>query len=227
MNNRGTSSRLNNYHTPKRQLLGHAGPAPAWRNGPTPGASGSGARPDSGSKILVTNLPSDVSPSELKDLFEKTIGPTREHYLIHNNQGRSKGQAVVYFSRGTDASLARQKYNGKLIDGRLKLKVEIVIDSDAPGNVAAAAPPPTSLLARMAPSPAPPTGPAAMKGKAIPAKQQQPAPAAKKPVQPVQITGGARKRTKKGAKRVAKQKRPPVDHAALDQEMDEYRAGAP
>ena len=42
----------------------------------------------------------------------------RDYYLIYNNQGKSKGQAVVYFARGKDASLARQKYNGKVIDGR-------------------------------------------------------------------------------------------------------------
>ena len=66
MSNRATSSMIHNYHTPKRQLLGHAGPAPAWRNGPTPGASGSGGARDPGSKILVTNLPYDVSPEELK-----------------------------------------------------------------------------------------------------------------------------------------------------------------
>ena len=42
----------------------------------------------------------------------------------------------------------------------------------------------------------------------------------------MQIPVGGKKRVKKGAKRVAKQKRPPVDFATLDQEMDEYRAGA-
>ena len=71
MNNRATSSRLNNYHTPKRQFLGNAGPAPAWRNGPTPGASGSAVRVDPGSKILVTNLPYDVTPEELQVRPEK------------------------------------------------------------------------------------------------------------------------------------------------------------
>ncbi|VDC05720.1 unnamed protein product [Peniophora sp. CBMAI 1063] len=229
MNNRATSSRLNNYHTPKRQLLGHTGPAPAWRNDPKPGASGSAARADAGSKILVTNLPYDVGYDELKHLFEKTVGPLRDLYVIYNSQGRSKGHAVVYFARGGDASLARQKYNGKMIDGRLKLKVEIVIDGDAPGNQVAPAPQQPALLARLAPGPSTPSAPAAMikAAKALQAKQPPTAPAAaKKPVQPVQIPVGGRRRIKKGAKRAAKLKRPPVDHAMLDQEMDDYRAGA-
>ena len=50
-------------------------------------------------------------------LFEKTVGPVKESFIVHNNQGNSKGMAIVSFQRKEDAVLARTKYNGKIIDG--------------------------------------------------------------------------------------------------------------
>ena len=56
----------------------------------------------------------------------------------------------------------------------LKLKVEIVVDNDAP-NVAVAATPQPSLLARLAPGPSTPQAPAAMvKAKAAAQAKQLP-----------------------------------------------------
>lgn len=39
-------------------------------------------------------------------------------FLVYNNQGKSKGMAVVTFARPGDAAVARQKYDGKIVDGR-------------------------------------------------------------------------------------------------------------
>ncbi|KAA1472101.1 hypothetical protein DENSPDRAFT_838272 [Dentipellis sp. KUC8613] len=154
-------ARLNSYHGPKRQLLGpHAGQAaPAWRasNIPTGPALANGAASSSkksitqGSKILLSNLPMDVGESEVEELFKRTVGPMKDLFVIYNSQGKSKGMAIVTFHRPGDAAIARSKYNHKIVDGRHKLKIEVVTDSD--GVVSPAAPAkqanPPSLLARI------------------------------------------------------------------------------
>lgn len=53
----------------------------------------------------------------MQALFAKTVGPVHEAFVIYNSQGLSKGMAVVSFHRPGDAAIARQKYNGKIIDG--------------------------------------------------------------------------------------------------------------
>ena len=69
-------NRYNNYHGPKRQLVGnHAGHVPpAWRvgnpvTGAQVGAGGhpvkGGARVDAGSKIFLSQLPVDVGEVEI------------------------------------------------------------------------------------------------------------------------------------------------------------------
>lgn len=37
--------------------------------------------------------------------------------MVYNSQGNSRGMAVVTFARAADASVARGKYNGKIVDG--------------------------------------------------------------------------------------------------------------
>ncbi|KAF8648237.1 hypothetical protein AX16_006319 [Volvariella volvacea WC 439] len=146
----------NNYHGPKRQLLGNnAGHvAPAWRTGSIPGYSAGPAaqhqqrsQQQQGSKIFLSRLPMDVGEAEVEELFRKTVGPVSEAFLVYNNQGHSKGMAVVHFTRPGDALLARQKYDGKIVDGRRPIKIEIIHDGVPPK------PQPQSLLARLAPPP--------------------------------------------------------------------------
>ena len=48
----------------------------------------------------------------------KTVGPVRECFIVYNSSGRSKGIGIVEFHRPGDAVIARQKYNGKTVDGR-------------------------------------------------------------------------------------------------------------
>lgn len=50
-------------------------------------------------------------------LFTKTVGPTKEVYLIYNDKAKSKGMAIVEFTRKEDARNAKHKYNNRVIDG--------------------------------------------------------------------------------------------------------------
>ncbi|KAN0131670.1 hypothetical protein V8E53_010512 [Lactarius tabidus] len=223
---RAGSARLNAYHGTKRQLTGtSAGQvSPAWRTANGAAAVNGSASPLSkkalqrGSKILLTSLPMDVAESELEELFKRTVGPIKELFIIYNNQGRSKGMAVVTFQRTTDAVSAQSKYDGKVIDGKHKLKIELVTDSDGPLPQAVTCKEQPTLLSRI-------SGPQAQarsasdltpsKGPSTPPPQR---PA--KNLTPSIFVAGPKKRTKKGPKRVKK------SVAQLDQEMEDYRASA-
>ncbi|KAG9313555.1 hypothetical protein JVU11DRAFT_5882 [Chiua virens] len=212
-------SRIANYHNSKRHLLGNqAGQVPpAWREQ---------KQKDQGSKILLSRLPPDVGEVEVEEnafsqqeLFQKTVGPLKEVFLIYNSQGRSKGMAIVTFQRSGDAAVARTKYDGKFIDGRRPIKIEIVVDTT---NVTVNAPPvqtQPSLLGRL--------GAAALANPPLPTSQPghvpngNPAPQSprkQRPVSSAPLAVAPRRRTKKGPRRVKK------TLAQLDQEMDDYRA---
>lgn len=67
------AARLHNFHGPKRQLLGKkAIPAPAWKGNRGTGASSTGEAvgeskgKEMGSKILLSKLPLDVTPTEVE-----------------------------------------------------------------------------------------------------------------------------------------------------------------
>ncbi|KAG6902167.1 hypothetical protein C0995_003641 [Termitomyces sp. Mi166 len=223
-------ARLNTFHGPKRQLLGnHAGhAAPAWKNVPDQGPSSVGkgkqVQLDPGSKIFLSRLPFDVKESEVEELFRKTIGPLRESFLVYNSQGHSKGMAIVSFARPGDAMLAKQKYDGKVVDGRRPLKIEIITEgTPLPG--APTGPPPTpSLLNRIGnPANAQPTAAngARISPQAQKARSQTqiiPPSNAAIPIPPRRI------RQKKGPKRIKKRAAITVDQ--LDKEMEDYRAAA-
>jgi len=224
------SARLSAYHGTKRQLIGpSAGQvAPAWRtsNGIGGAAATNGtAIPFSkkslqrGSKILLSNLPMDVAEPEIEELFKRTVGPIKDMFIIYNNQARSKGMAIVTFHRPTDAGVARAKYDGKVIDGKHKLKIELVADSEELSQQAIKEQPkgPPSLLSRIA----------GLHIKEAPNQMQRNAAVAAPPLQPPAkksaapiVVSGPQKRVKKGPKRVKK------SLAQLDQEMEDYRASA-
>jgi len=225
-NTRAGLARLNAYHGTKRQLIGTTASqvAPAWRtwNGVGGGAAVNGntsplskKASQRGSKILLTNLPMDVAETEIEELFKRTVGPIKDMFIIYNNQGKSKGMAIVTFHRLTDAGVARSKYNGKVIDGKHKLKIELVTDNDEVSQQTTKEPPsaPPSLLSRIsAPFIRVVSDQAPIKTAATPLQQ----PAKRSAISIV--VSGPRKRTKKGPKRVRK------SLAQLDQEMEEYRA---
>ncbi|EDR08263.1 uncharacterized protein LACBIDRAFT_297749 [Laccaria bicolor S238N-H82] len=235
-------ARSNNFHGPKRQLLGNqAGHAPpSWRtNGPVPvpqGGKGRGAPADSGSKIFLSRLPVDVAEKDVEELFRKTVGPLKESFLIYNSQGRSKGMAVVTFQRPGDAALAREKYDGKIVDGRRNIKIEVIVDG-VPHNMGAPRGPPPlpTLLTRLGGAPAaastllvatPMAGPSTVTPRAGPVSRL-PQHSMKARIAPVVAAAvpPRRIRQKKGPKRL--KKRAPMTVDDLDKDMEDYRASAP
>ncbi|TRM63561.1 hypothetical protein BD626DRAFT_456967 [Schizophyllum amplum] len=215
-------ARYNKFHGPKQAVIGH--PArqvpPAWRANAVP--------PPPGSKIFISRLPVDVGEQEIEELFTKTVGPLREFFLIYNNQGRSKGMAVVGFQRKGDAAVARAKYNMKIVDGRRPIVIEIISDEDAPAPAPAG---PPSLFDRIGGVAKPQAGPASTaKGKKAAAKATGAQAAQKHAAQAAEKTPAVpprRLRQKKGARRLQKRAAAPVPSKTreeLDQEMEDYRA---
>ncbi|KIK06397.1 hypothetical protein K443DRAFT_3172 [Laccaria amethystina LaAM-08-1] len=253
-------ARSNNFHGPKRQLLGnHAGHAPpSWRtNGPVPvpqGGKGRGAPPDIGSKIFLSRLPVDVAEKDVEELFRKTVGPLKESFLIYNSQGRSKGMAVVTFQRPGDAALAREKYDGKIVDGRESrslsssaasiwiiggigrpIKIEVIVDGVPHMGASKGPPPPPTLLTRLGGAPAaastsliatPMAGPSTVTPRVEPVSKL-PQHSMKARIAPVVAAAvpPRRIRQKKGPKRL--KKRAPLTVDGLDKDMEDYRASAP
>jgi THO complex subunit 4 len=159
----------------------------------------------------------DVAETEVEELFKRTVGPVKDMFIIYNNQARSKGMAIVTFHRPADAGVARSKYNGKVIDGKHKLKIELVTDNDelSPETTKEQPNTPPSLLSRIA---GPRIQVASVQAPNNAATTQPPQhPAKRKSAIPI-VVSAPRKRTKKGPKRVKK------SLAQLDQEMEEYRA---
>ncbi|EPY52952.1 RNA binding protein Mlo3 [Schizosaccharomyces cryophilus OY26] len=95
------------------------------------------------SKIIVSNLPADVTEPQVRELFVKSIGPCKRVSLAYGPNGRSKGIATVIFSRPGDATRAYEQYEGRVVDGTRKMKVEIILDPSRQLN---------SLAARVAPA---------------------------------------------------------------------------
>ncbi|EPX73994.1 RNA binding protein Mlo3 [Schizosaccharomyces octosporus yFS286] len=95
------------------------------------------------SKIIVSNLPPDVTEAQVRELFVKSIGPCKRVSLAYGPNGRSKGIATVIFSRQGDATRAYEQYEGRMVDGTRKMKVEIILDPSRQLN---------SLAARVAPA---------------------------------------------------------------------------
>jgi len=79
-------------------------------------------------KIIVSNLPEDVTEAQIKELFHSTVGPLKSASLSFNEKGRSTGIATVEFARPGDAVKAFQEYNSRMIDQKRPMKVEIVVD---------------------------------------------------------------------------------------------------
>ncbi|WFD34823.1 RNA-binding RNA annealing protein [Malassezia cuniculi] len=93
-----------------------------------------------GSKIIVSNLPTDVTEPQVKELFATTIGPLRRVAMSYRANGQSTGVVTVEFQRAEDAGRAYTQYNNRLIDSKRPLKIEVVVDP----AVAAVAPVPAA-----------------------------------------------------------------------------------
>jgi THO complex subunit 4 len=64
-----------------------------------------------GSKIIVSNLPPDVTENQIRELFYTTVGQVTRVILSYDSRGASKGTAQVEFKRNEDATKAFQQYN--------------------------------------------------------------------------------------------------------------------
>jgi len=229
MSQGGHHGRIHAYRTAKRAVLGTQaqGPSPAWKGNDRTGSGTPHTPKEFGSRILISRLPPDVTLQEVSDLFNKTVGPTKEVILFYNDKGLPKGMALVGFQREGDASLAADKYDGRFVDNKRPLKVEVIVNKDAaiPSKKLSAtsqppSPQPMSLLERM--NIAPVKGPPAPK---VPKQQAQkaqvtPAEVVTKP----KAVPTKRKKTRRGPARLTKKR---VTAEDLDEEMDAYRASVP
>ncbi|KDN40442.1 hypothetical protein K437DRAFT_189667 [Tilletiaria anomala UBC 951] len=89
---------------------------------------GRGVGAATGSKIILSNLPLDVTDAQVRELFSSSIGPVKKIAMNYNMKGVSTGICTVEFVRSEDANRSYQQYNNRLIDGKKPLKVEVVVD---------------------------------------------------------------------------------------------------
>ncbi|KAG6002816.1 hypothetical protein E4U43_001043 [Claviceps pusilla] len=78
------------------------------------------------SKVIVSNLPKDVSEQQIKEYFVQAVGPIKRVDLVYGPNSVSRGIANVTFHKIDGASKAFQKLNGLLVDNR-PIKIEIVV----------------------------------------------------------------------------------------------------
>ncbi|KAJ5279235.1 mRNA export protein mlo3 [Penicillium angulare] len=89
---------------------------------PTPAAA------TASSKIIVSNLPADVTEANIKEYFTKCAGPVKRVMLTYNQNGTSRGIASIIFAKADTAAKAAKELNGLLVDGR-PMKIEVVFDA--------------------------------------------------------------------------------------------------
>lgn len=84
------------------------------------------------SKIMVSNLPADVSEQQIKDYFQQTVAAVKKVLLVYGPNGQSRGIASVVFFNGASAAKAVAELNGVKVDNK-PMKVEVIVDGkDAP-----------------------------------------------------------------------------------------------
>ncbi|KAL8691829.1 MAG: hypothetical protein Q9218_003026, partial [Villophora microphyllina] len=80
------------------------------------------------SKIIVSNLPSDVTEKNVKEYFSDTIGPVRRVHLTYGPNGVMRGIVTIVFVKPDSAAKALQTLNGVQVDKR-PMKIEVVLDA--------------------------------------------------------------------------------------------------
>ncbi|KAI9713091.1 MAG: hypothetical protein M1820_001076 [Bogoriella megaspora] len=85
------------------------------------GPSGSGE-----SKIIVSNLPSDVDENNIKEYFSKSIGPVKKVTLTYGPNGVSRGICTIVFVKAGSAAEAAKSLDGTPVDKR-PMKIEVVL----------------------------------------------------------------------------------------------------
>ncbi|KAK5117302.1 hypothetical protein LTR62_005919 [Meristemomyces frigidus] len=82
-------------------------------------------QPQGEGKIMVSNLPLDISETQLKDFFAKAVGGVKKVLLSYGPNGRSRGEATVFFLRVDKATEAVKAYNGVKVDNKA-MKIELI-----------------------------------------------------------------------------------------------------
>ncbi|TQV95207.1 hypothetical protein V2A60_009745 [Cordyceps javanica] len=121
---------------------------PTARGAAAKGAQGKTAGPQGESKVIVSNLPKDVSEQQIKEYFVQSVGPIKRVELSYGPNSQSRGIANVIFHKPDGASRAFQKLNGLLVDNR-PIKIEIVVGAAQADKVI----PPVKTLAERASQP--------------------------------------------------------------------------
>ncbi|KAE8212747.1 hypothetical protein CF319_g914 [Tilletia indica] len=116
----------------KAQAVGASASGQSARNSKKPPVVIPGRLPpgmkDNGSKVIVSNLPLDVTEQQVKELFSSTIGPLKKVIMSFRANGQSTGNCTVEFQRAEDGNKAYNQYNNRLIDGKRQLRIEVVVD---------------------------------------------------------------------------------------------------
>ncbi|KUI67507.1 mRNA export protein mlo3 [Cytospora mali] len=158
-----------------------------------------GAKSTGESKIIVSNLPKDVSESQIKEYFQSAVGGVKKADIVYGPGGVSRGIANVVFFQSDGARKAYQKLNGLLIDNR-PIKVEVVVTGEL-------VPEPPSLSQRVTQPKAQPKSAAADKSSGKGAK-------------PVSAAKGASTKKGRGRPKSARPTKKTADE--LDAEMADY-----
>ncbi|EMD35537.1 hypothetical protein CERSUDRAFT_116284 [Gelatoporia subvermispora B] len=80
--------------------------------------NGNGMIVDTSSKILVSNLHYELTPKDLTQIFGQAGTLVREPLIRYDRSGRSSGVAIVSFETVEEATLAKQRFDGKLAKGQ-------------------------------------------------------------------------------------------------------------
>ncbi|KKA30264.1 hypothetical protein TD95_002218 [Thielaviopsis punctulata] len=91
---------------------------------------------NSDSKVIVSNLPKDVTEQQIKEYFVQAVGPIKRVEISYGPNSQSRGIANVTFTKADGATKAFKTLNGLLVDGR-PIKIEIVVSAAAAANVIA------------------------------------------------------------------------------------------
>lgn len=162
-------------------------------------------------KIIVSNLPYDVTEAMIKEYFQQVVGPIRRATLTYGPDGRSRGVATVEFQKPEHAATAAEKYNGVEVDKR-PMKVELVVDPNAPASFADRVGQPNKVAA--------PKAKAADKPKANAPKTN--APKTNAPKNAARDAGRGGRGGRGGRRGGAGNRAKPKTAEQLDQEMADY-----
>ncbi|KAJ3333912.1 hypothetical protein HDU76_001393 [Blyttiomyces sp. JEL0837] len=80
-------------------------------------------------KIIVSNLHTQVTDKDLRELFG-TIGPVKSATLLHSDTNARSKSAMVVFKNNGDAAKAIREYHDRTLDGK-PMKIDMVISHSA------------------------------------------------------------------------------------------------